>query len=171
MRAAAGDRIIVARPVLGQPARDGKILEVHGLNGEPPYLVQWSDTDRQSLFFPGSDSQVEHFGSTLPPMAAGSAAEPLEQHQAPADGPRRVQTWHVDLYLSDGADGAFAHAVLHTSAPGTLDGRGEAHGYGEVGEIGDEIAAATALRQLADHLLAAASSDRAALGLPEAEPA
>jgi hypothetical protein len=170
MRAAAGDRIIVARPVLGQPVRDGKILEVHGSNGEPPYLVQWADTDRQSLYFPGSDSQVEHFGSPLPPVGTGSAT-PVEPKEADDDEPRRVQTWHVDLYLSDSTEGAFAHAVLHTSAPGTLDGRGEAHGYEEVAEIGDEIAAATALRQLADHLLAASSSDRAALGLPAGQPA
>jgi hypothetical protein len=171
MRAAAGDRIIVARPVLGQPVRDGKILEVHGPNGEPPYLVQWADTDRQSLYFPGSDSQVEHFGAPLPPVAPTEATPSPEPSHGHDGEPRRVQTWHVDLYLSDGPDGAFAHAVLHTSAPGTVNGRGEAHGYEEVAEIGDEIAAATALRQLADHLLAASSADRAALGLPAEQPA
>ena len=43
------------------PTRDGEILEVHGADGEPPYVVQWSDTGHTSLIFPGPDATVQHF--------------------------------------------------------------------------------------------------------------
>ena len=38
-----------------------EILEVHGAAGAPPYLVRWSDTDHESLVFPGPDATVQHF--------------------------------------------------------------------------------------------------------------
>jgi len=128
---------------------------VHGQAGEPPYLVRWADSGRETLFVPGPDSRVEHHG---PPPPAAQA------------GLRRVQTWHVDLYVSDGSDGATAHAVLHPPAPGGLEGRGSSRGPESVAEIDDEVAAANALRQLADHLLAAAAADRAALGQRTGDP-
>jgi hypothetical protein len=45
---------------MGQPDRDGEVLEVHGADGEPPYVVRWSDTGEEGLFFPGSDASVQH---------------------------------------------------------------------------------------------------------------
>jgi hypothetical protein len=45
---------------MGQPDRDGEVLEVHGPDGEPPYVVRWSDTGEEGLFFPGSDASVRH---------------------------------------------------------------------------------------------------------------
>lgn len=59
MKAHIGDRVIVQSARLGRPARDGEVLEVHGPDGDPPYLVRWSDTGRVSLFFPGPDSHVQ----------------------------------------------------------------------------------------------------------------
>jgi hypothetical protein len=35
------------------------IIEVHGEEGTPPYLVRWRD-GHQSVFFPSSDTTVEH---------------------------------------------------------------------------------------------------------------
>lgn len=61
MNATCGDRLVVRRRERGAPNRDGEILEVHGEDGAPPYLVRWSDNDRVSLVFPGSDAQIEHF--------------------------------------------------------------------------------------------------------------
>jgi hypothetical protein len=58
MRAEVGDRIIVRSLHVGEPARDGEILEVHGKNGGPPYLIRWSDTGHIGLYFPGPDAQV-----------------------------------------------------------------------------------------------------------------
>jgi hypothetical protein len=58
MKASVGDRVLVKAHVLGQPARDGEVLEVHGIDGEPPYLVRWSEDGRTVLFFPGPDSVI-----------------------------------------------------------------------------------------------------------------
>lgn len=61
MEASAGDRIIIKGHRLGEHERDGEIIEVCGRDGHPPYRVQWDDTGRVSLFFPGPDAAVEHF--------------------------------------------------------------------------------------------------------------
>jgi hypothetical protein len=60
MKAAPGDRIVVASTHVGEPARDGEILEVRGRDGEPPFLVRWSDDGHESLVFPGPDAHVHH---------------------------------------------------------------------------------------------------------------
>lgn len=61
MKAAVGDRIVVKGHHVGEPDRDGKILEVRGENGAPPFVVEWADDGHVGLFFPGSDAVVEHF--------------------------------------------------------------------------------------------------------------
>jgi hypothetical protein len=61
MHANVGDRIVIAGHHVGEPERDCKVLEVHGTDGGPPYLVEWGDTGHQTLFFPGSDASVEHY--------------------------------------------------------------------------------------------------------------
>jgi Domain of unknown function (DUF1918) len=60
MKAAPGDRIVVASTHVGEPARDGEILEVHGKDGEPPFKVRWADDGHESLVFPGPDAHVQH---------------------------------------------------------------------------------------------------------------
>ena len=61
MYAAVGDRLVVHSAHLDGPVRDAEILEVHGKDGAPPFVVRWSDTGHESLIFPGPDSTVEHF--------------------------------------------------------------------------------------------------------------
>jgi hypothetical protein len=61
VQANVGDRIIIKGHHTGQPERDGEILEVRGPDGGPPYLVRWSDTGEEGLFFPGSDASIQHF--------------------------------------------------------------------------------------------------------------
>jgi hypothetical protein len=61
MHASVGDRIIVRATYSDRPDRDGEVLEVHGEDGTPPYLVRWADTGHESLVFPGSDAYVQHF--------------------------------------------------------------------------------------------------------------
>ena len=61
MNAAVGDRLVVHNVHVGEKGRDGEILEVHGEDGGPPYLVRWSDNGHESLFFPGPDAVVQHF--------------------------------------------------------------------------------------------------------------
>jgi hypothetical protein len=60
MRAEVGDRLVVHGVHLDDPVRDGEVLEVHGTDGGPPFLVRWSDTGHESLVFPGPDATVEH---------------------------------------------------------------------------------------------------------------
>lgn len=62
MKAKPGDRLIVKSATVGTPPRDGEILEVHGRDGEPPYVIRWSDTGHQALYFPGGDAEVHHGG-------------------------------------------------------------------------------------------------------------
>ncbi len=61
MKAVVGDRLVVHSVHVDGPVRDGEIVEVRGVDGLPPYVVEWSDSGHQSLYFPGSDCTVEHF--------------------------------------------------------------------------------------------------------------
>ncbi len=158
MEAVVGDRIVVAAAMLDGPVRDGEIIEV-GKQGGPPYLVRWSDDGRETLFFPGPDAHISHHGSLHAEPAAAAQTTPAGAVTAATP---HVKNWRVDLYLFEQDAATMAHAVLHTDAPTALDSRGEAHrnpGDADVPEIGDEVAAARALRRLADRLLGVASSD------------
>lgn len=58
--AAPGDRIITYSDRVGRIGRDGEVIAVRGAGGGPPYVVRWSDTGKESLFFPGADTVVHH---------------------------------------------------------------------------------------------------------------
>lgn len=60
MQAKVGDRMVAHGVHVGDLPRDGEIIEVHGPNGGPPYLVRWSDNGHESLVFPGPGMQVVH---------------------------------------------------------------------------------------------------------------
>ena len=60
MRAAVGDRLVIKGHNVGAPDKDGEVLEVHGEDGAPPWLIRWSDDGREGLFFPGPDAEIEH---------------------------------------------------------------------------------------------------------------
>lgn len=59
MRAVTGDSLVVKGRHVGDEPREGVILEVHGQNGAPPYLVRWRD-GHESVFFPSADTLIEH---------------------------------------------------------------------------------------------------------------
>jgi len=59
MHAAVGDALTVKAVHQGEPDRHGEIIEIHGKDGEPPYLVRWQD-QHESLFFPAAGTVVEH---------------------------------------------------------------------------------------------------------------
>jgi Domain of unknown function (DUF1918) len=63
MQAKVGDELTVKGRHQGDDDRHGEIIEVHGENGAPPYLIRWRD-DHESLFFPSSDTVVEHHPAT-----------------------------------------------------------------------------------------------------------
>ena len=60
MKAKVGDRLVVKGHQVGQKDRDGEIVEVHGEDGSPPFLVKWDD-GHEGLYFPGPDAAVQHF--------------------------------------------------------------------------------------------------------------
>lgn len=66
MQASIGDRIIIRGHHVGEPDRDGEILDVRGDQGGPPYLIRWDD-GHEGLFFPGPDASVQHFSHTAGP--------------------------------------------------------------------------------------------------------
>jgi hypothetical protein len=45
---------------VGKALKRGVVQEARGEDGGAPYLVQWSDADHPTLFYPGSDCTVEH---------------------------------------------------------------------------------------------------------------
>lgn len=61
MKAEVGDRLVVKGHHVGEHDRDGEILEIHGDDGTPPFLVRWSDDGHVGLVFPGPDAVVERF--------------------------------------------------------------------------------------------------------------
>ena len=58
MHAAVGDRLVVHSAHVGAKEREGVVVEVRHADGSPPYVVRWSDTDHESLVYPGPDAVV-----------------------------------------------------------------------------------------------------------------
>jgi len=58
MRAKPGDWLVVKSRADNRHAREAEVLEVHGANAAPPYLVRWLDGGREALVFPGPDAQI-----------------------------------------------------------------------------------------------------------------
>ncbi len=61
MYATVGDRVHIKSRNVGRHDHVGEVLEVRGLEGEPPYLVRFSD-GHESLVYPGPDCIVEQRG-------------------------------------------------------------------------------------------------------------
>jgi hypothetical protein len=59
MKAKPGDRLVIKGHHVGEPDRDGEILEVRGPDGTPPFLVRWDEDGHEGLFFPSTDAAVE----------------------------------------------------------------------------------------------------------------
>jgi hypothetical protein len=65
-----GDRLVVEGTRVGSPRREGEVLETHGPDGGPPFLVRWSD-GAQCLVYPGTDAHIEPGAPTTPAAPAG----------------------------------------------------------------------------------------------------
>lgn len=63
MQAIVGDEVLVKGRHVGDVDRQGVIVEVHGANGAPPYLVRWKD-GHETVFMPSSDAAVAHRPAT-----------------------------------------------------------------------------------------------------------
>lgn len=64
MKARPGDRIIIKGHEVGAPDRDALVVEVHGADGDPPYLVEWSADGHRGLLFPGPGARIQHLEHT-----------------------------------------------------------------------------------------------------------
>jgi Domain of unknown function (DUF1918) len=62
MHAVKGDWIVIRGKSVGVPDRHGKIMEVRGKEGGPPYYVKFDD-GHESVVYPGSDVVIEHIES------------------------------------------------------------------------------------------------------------
>lgn len=58
MRATVGDRLHVHGRNVGMIDHVAQIVEVRGADGQPPYLVRYTD-GHEALVFPGPDAVVE----------------------------------------------------------------------------------------------------------------
>ena len=65
MQAKVGDELTVKGRHQGDEDRHGKIIEIHGQDGSPPYRVRWRD-DHESIFFPTSGTTDEHHPAGKP---------------------------------------------------------------------------------------------------------
>lgn len=59
MKAKVGDRLVIKGHRVQEPDRVAAILEVRGPDGEPPYLVRWNETGRETMMYPGTDARIE----------------------------------------------------------------------------------------------------------------
>ncbi len=146
-----GDRIVVASGVVGGAVRDGVVVGCEHDDGSPPYRVRWSDTQEESLVFPGPDTLVRRD----------------DGRQEVEATPARSVSWQVQLTLVEAAGSTTAEATLvagpaqqgDVSAIRAVGHARKDPGDTEVPVIGDEVAAGRALRRLADALLGQAEQD------------
>jgi hypothetical protein len=59
MKAHPGDKLVISGHQVGEPKRIGQVKEVRGVDGSPPYRVEWDETGRTTLLFPGPDCTIE----------------------------------------------------------------------------------------------------------------
>ena len=65
MQAHPGDRLVISGHRIGEPRRTGRVTEVRGPDGGPPYRVEWDDSGRTTLLFPGPDCSIEPSGEHI----------------------------------------------------------------------------------------------------------
>jgi hypothetical protein len=58
VRAAVGDRVVVPGRHVGDSVRCGRVTQVRGADGAPPYLVRWDD-GHEGVFCPSGETRIE----------------------------------------------------------------------------------------------------------------
>lgn len=58
MHAEIGDWIVVEALHLDGPRRRGQIVGLEHPDGTPPYVVRWTEDDRETVFFPGPEAHL-----------------------------------------------------------------------------------------------------------------
>ena len=153
MKASVGDHIEIASNRVDRAVRDGRIIEIRGTDGDPPYVVEWSDTHHTAMVYPGPDARIEH--SQADPAGPGGPT-------GPTGAAVRTKVWHVEVHVSESDRETTAHAVLRSEVPESMEGHGTARRRlddQEIPVVGDEIAVGRALHRLGDRLISAAAGD------------
>jgi hypothetical protein len=65
MHAVVGDTIAIPGRHVGESGRLGRVIDVRGTDGGPPYVVRWDD-GHESVCYPGPESRVSHEGHLDP---------------------------------------------------------------------------------------------------------
>lgn len=55
MKATVGDQLVGPGVGIGFSELVGAVTEVHGRDGEPPFMIRWYSDDHESLFFPDAE--------------------------------------------------------------------------------------------------------------------
>ncbi|QNE20973.1 DUF1918 domain-containing protein [Kribbella qitaiheensis] len=58
MKAAPGDWLMIEGTHLSDHKRLGQIVEVHGPDGSPPYLVRWDESETETLVSPTAGAHI-----------------------------------------------------------------------------------------------------------------
>lgn len=139
MDANVGDHLVVQSRRVGQPAREGEIVEViTSSRGNKRFRVKWA-SGRESIVSPGTDAVVAE---------AGERAGGIEAH-----------TVTINLRVEEDSSHCVASASMPTSM-GTFTGSGEARRNPAdpmVPMIGEELAIARSLADLGAKLEDAAN--------------
>lgn len=62
MKAQPGDKLVISGHQVGEPKRVGRVEEVRGADGAPPYRVRWDADGNTTLLFPGPDCTIVPLG-------------------------------------------------------------------------------------------------------------
>ena len=76
MKAVVGDRLVVTSRHVDEARRIGEILEVHGPDGTPPFVVRWEGHADTAEVIPGPDAHDEHRTASRPASAPPRARRP-----------------------------------------------------------------------------------------------
>lgn len=140
MDAQVGDRLTIRSNKVGAPERSGTVAECLRSGASTHYRVRWDD-GRETVLSPGTDAVVER----------------RQVDTGRSSGPVEVVT-RVELRFEEDEDHTEGFATLHTTV-GTFSGRGTARRNPvdpNVPLVGEELAAARALMDLAGSLRQAA---------------
>jgi hypothetical protein len=94
MKADVGDRLVIKGHRIHEADRDAEILEVRGPDGTPPYRIRWSDSDHDTLLYPGPDARIVHPRSRRSSVGIESLGEPARD---PAGAPSLSRSEAVGL--------------------------------------------------------------------------
>jgi Domain of unknown function (DUF1876)/Domain of unknown function (DUF1918) len=148
MKARIGDHIAVEGRTVGRARREGMITEVIGSNGSEHYRVRW-DTSDESIFFPQSDCVL---------VAIGKAPQDA-RNEIDLRAPARPPSTAMSIAISENDDDTYARVTVQLR-DFELTGFGRATRHPRdprIPAVGDELAAARAMSDLAHQLLDLAS--------------